>query len=67
MESQGDQAREKPLSDGALLSARDHSLLWFTSGPFCRGAPNFPDQSRIPPKDTKAVILPALKRRRRLA
>jgi hypothetical protein len=47
-----------------LLSARDHSPLLFTSGPFRRGAANFTNQSRVPPKDTKAVILPALKRLR---
>jgi hypothetical protein len=45
-----------------LLSARDHSPLWFTSGKFCWGAVNFPNHSRIPLKDTKAVILTALKR-----
>jgi hypothetical protein len=48
--------------DGGLLSARDHLPLWFTSGKFCWGAVNFPNHSRIPLKDTKAVILTALKR-----
>jgi hypothetical protein len=47
---------------GGLLSARDHSPLLFTSGPFRRGAANFPNQSRFPPKNTKAVILSALKK-----
>ena len=45
-----------------LLTACDHSPLLFTSGPFCRGAAYFPNPSRILPKDTKAVILPALKK-----
>jgi hypothetical protein len=31
---------------------------------FSRGVANFPNQSRILPKDKKAVILPALKRHR---
>jgi integrase len=72
----GDQAREQAVESsaklgnkglpraGGLLSARDHSPLWFTSRPFCRGAANFPHRSRIPSKNTKAVILPALKRLR---
>jgi hypothetical protein len=35
------------LNEGALLSACDHSPLWFTRGLFCRGAANFPNQSGI--------------------
>jgi hypothetical protein len=35
------------LNEGALLSACDHSPLWFTRGLFCQGAANFPNQSGI--------------------
>jgi hypothetical protein len=49
---------------GRLLSARDQPQLMFTSGPFGRGAANFQNQRRIPPKNAKALTLPALERLR---
>ncbi len=48
----------------AFLSACDHSPLWFTHGSDCGAASIFTNQNCFQHKDTKAVILAALKRHR---
>ena len=47
-----------------LLTARDPSPLWFTSGLDCGQVSNFPSPSCFRHKHTKAVILTAVKRLR---